>query len=299
MLTYHPVFKMKKYITLLSIIFTISACDKIEGPYIINSDSYVNPDKKVLVEDFTGHLCPNCPDAARELEAIHDIYPGQIISMAIHVSKSFARPYPSSQAPNFQYDFRTNWGDNWDAFFGISNVGLPRGMVNRIGYQNDSHKLGKDEWASAVALELKKEVDFKISINADTNTITISSTLENAVVNNYNLVVCLTESNIINWQKDGQENVEDYKHNHVLRTVIYDDKLSAQTNFASGEVVENNFEISLSELEQYNINYSTNTAELGNGNAGGWNAANMSVVAYIYNTITKEIVQVEEAHLNN
>ena len=85
---------MKKYITLLSIIITISACDKIEGPYIINSDSYVNPDKKVLVEDFTGHLCPNCPDAARELEAIHDIYPGQIISMAIHVSKSFARPYP-------------------------------------------------------------------------------------------------------------------------------------------------------------------------------------------------------------
>ena len=38
---------------------------------------------------------------------------------------------------------------------------------------------------------------------------------------------------------------------------------------------------------------------MGNGNAGGWNASNMSVVAYIYNTITKEIVQVEEAHLNN
>ena len=67
--------------------------------------------------------------------------------------------------------------------------------------------------------------------------------------------------------RPSKENVEDYKHNHVLRTVIYDDKLSAQTNFATGEVVENNFEISLSELEQYNINYSTNTAELGNGNA--------------------------------
>jgi len=52
-------------------------------------------------------------------------------------------------------------------------------------------------------------------------------------------------------------------------------------------------------LEQENIDYSTNTAEMGNGNAGGWNPNNMSVVAYIYNTNTKEIVQVEEAHLIN
>ncbi|MEC7863534.1 MAG: hypothetical protein VYB55_00540, partial [Bacteroidota bacterium] len=103
----------------------------------------------------------------------------------------------------------------------------------------------------------------------------------------------------INWQKDGQDNIEDYQHNHVLRTVIYDNKLSSQANFQTGEVIENIFEISLSELEQYNIDYSNNTAELGNGNSGNWNANNMFVIAYIYNTNTKEIVQVEEVHLNN
>ena len=85
-----------------------------DGPFITDYDSYVNPEKKVLIEDFTGHLCPNCPDAARELDAIHDIYGDQIIGMAIHVSKSFARPYPASQAPSFQYDFRTNGGDELD-----------------------------------------------------------------------------------------------------------------------------------------------------------------------------------------
>ena len=290
---------MKKYITLLSIVLVITSCDIIDGPYITDSDSYVNPDKKVLIEDFTGHLCPNCPDAARELDAIHDIYGDQIIGMAIHVSKSFARPYPASQAPSFQYDFRTSWGDNWDAFYGISSAGLPKGMINRIGYQNESHKLGKDEWAASVANELKKEIDFKISIDADTNTITISSQLKNTLVNHFNLVVCLTEGNIINWQKDGQDNVENYEHNHVLRAVIYDNELSSQANFENGEVVENNFEINLSELEQYNIDYSNNTAELGNGNAGDWVTENLSVVAYIYNATTKEIVQVEEAHLIN
>ena len=38
---------------------------------------------------------------------------------------------------------------------------------------------------------------------------------------------------------------------------------------------------------------------MGNGIAGDWNAANISIIAYIYNTITKEILQVEEAQLNN
>jgi len=296
---------MKKYLTLLSAILIITSCDIVEGPYL--TDEAINPVdtitnsyvKKVLVEDFTGHLCPNCPDAARELDAIHDIYGEQIIGMAIHVSKSFARPYPASQAPSFQYDFRTQWGDNWDNFYGISEMGLPRGMVNRIGYP-DNHKLSKDEWATEVSNELNQEVDFGIDINSTINSITISSNILNNVNGDYNLLVCLTESNIINWQKDGQENVENYIHNHVLKSVLTDENLSNSTSYVAGDQIETLINYDLTALEQYNIDYSANnTAELGNGNAGDWNAANMSIIAYIYNTNTKEIVQVEEAQLNN
>jgi hypothetical protein len=288
---------MKKYTTLLCLVFTIAACEKVEGPYITDYDSYVNPEKKVLIEDFTGHLCPNCPDAARELDAIQDIYGDQIIGMAIHVSKTFARPYPASQAPSFQYDFRTNWGDELDGYYGISAIGLPRGMVNRIGFP-DNHKLGKDEWASAVALELKKDVNFIIHISSNENSISIISEVKNNISSDYNLAVCLTESNIENWQKDGQENIENYQHNHVLRTVLIDEELSNSSNYVAGEQIERLINYDLDALEQYNIDYSTNnTAESGNGNAGEWNTSNISVVAYIYNTNTKEIVQVEESHL--
>ena len=289
---------MKKYLAILSSILIIISCDVEEGPFITDYNSYINPDKKVLIEDFTGHICPNCPNAARELDAIHDIYGDQIIGMALHVSTAFARPYSNNQAPNFQYDFRTDWGNELDNFYGISTVGLPRGMVNRIGYP-DNHKLGKDEWASAVAEELKKDIDFKISISSDENSIFITSEVQNNINSDYNLSVCLTENNIINWQKDGQENVEDYQHNHVLRTVLVDESLSNNSNYIAGQQIEKTINYNLLALEQYNINYSTNTAEAGNGNAGDWNASNMSVIAYIYNTNTKEIVQVEEAHLNN
>jgi hypothetical protein len=294
---------MKKYLIIISAILIITSCEIVEGPFkndITTLDTISNTYlKNILIEDFTGHLCPNCPEAARELDIIHDIYGDQVIGMAIHVSNTFARPYPVSQAPSFQYDFRTNWGDNWDAFFEISNAGLPRGMINRIGFENGAHKLGKDEWAEVVANELNKEPDFSINITQSANSISIKSNVLNNLSGDYNLFVCLVESNIINWQKDGQNNEENYIHNHVLRTVIIDEELSSSLIYISGQEIDKQISYDLNSLEEFNVNYSSNTAELGNGNAGNWNASNMSVIAYIYNTVSKEISQVEKAYLNN
>ena len=289
---------MKKYLYLIILLFLVTSCDVEEGPFITDYNSYINPDKKVLIEDFTGHLCPNCPDAAREMEAIHEIYGDQIIGMAIHVTKAFARPYPLSQFPKFQYDFRTQWGDQWDNIYGISDLGLPRGMVNRSLYP-DAHQMSKDEWAEAVALELKKDIDFKIYITSTENNISITTEVINDRNNKYNIVVCLTESNIVNWQKDGTSDVSDYVHNHVLKTVLADELLSNNTSLFTGEMIVKNYNYNIEDLEEININYSlNNTSELGNGEAGNWNIENLSVIAYIYNNITHEIVQVEEAHLN-
>ena len=113
------------------------------------------------------------------------------------------------------------------------------------------------------------------------------------------MVVCLTENGIINWQKDGTENIEDYEHNHILRSVLIDESISNNTSLEIGQEIQKNISYNLTSLEQFNIDYSANTAELGNGNAGNWNAENMSIVAYIYDTNTKEIVQAEQENLNN
>ena len=296
---------MKNIITLFSFILIITSCDVVEGPYEIDSGGVIPTDtntyvKKILIEDFTGHTCPNCPSAARELEAIHDVYGNQIIGMALHISTGFAGPWTGSG--KFEYDFRTKWGTDWDDFFNISNSGLPRGMVNRVGYPN-SHKLGKNEWLANVITELEKEIDFGVSITTNNNgnegVITINSEILNNINGDYNLVVSLSESKIINWQKDGSNDIEEYEHNHVLRTILTDESLSNSSNYISGQVVEKTINYNLSTLEQFNINYSQNTAELGNGNAGGWDSSNMSVIAYIYDNTTQEILQVEEAHLNN
>jgi hypothetical protein len=58
--------KMKKAIYILAVIgLILGACDKIEEPYLVKTDgSGPAPGEKVrkiILEEFTGHICVNCP----------------------------------------------------------------------------------------------------------------------------------------------------------------------------------------------------------------------------------------------
>ena len=310
--------KKIKYIiaTLFGILlFNITSCDIIEGPYLI--DNNTNPVdtntfvKKVLIEDFTGHRCPNCPAAAEELVSLQDFYGDRVIGIAIHPSSpAFSTPSPLT-ASSYTYDFRTQFGDDIDNIFEITTVGLPRGMVNRTGFDTQ-HQLGKDEWSSIVQMELEKAPIFGITLssNVSNGNGTISITAEALTninldkkekIEDYNIVICLTEKNIVQWQKDNTAgDIEDYEHNHVLRTMINTTfGESIGNSFVDGDIWEKDYSVDITTLENTNENYSLNTLFMGNGNCKEWNEDNMEIVVYIYNTSNNEIVQVEEKHLTN
>lgn len=310
--------KKIKYIiaTLFGILlFNITSCDIIEGPYLI--DNNTNPVdtntfvKKVLIEDFTGHRCPNCPAAAEELVSLQDFYGDRVIGIAIHPSSpAFSTPSPLTTS-SYTYDFRTQFGDDIDNIFEITTVGLPRGMVNRTGFDTQ-HQLGKDEWSSIVQTELEKAPIFGITLssNVSNGNGTISITAEALTninldkkekIEDYNIVICLTEKNIVQWQKDNTAgDIEDYEHNHVLRTMINTTfGESIGNSFVDGDIWEKDYSVDITTLENTNENHSLNTLFMGNGNCKEWNEDNMEIVVYIYNTSNYEIVQVEEKHLTN
>ncbi len=310
--------KKIKYIiaTLFGILlFNITSCDIIEGPYLI--DNNTNPVdtntfvKKVLIEDFTGHRCPNCPAAAEELVSLQDFYGDRVIGIAIHPSSpAFSTPSPLT-ASSYTYDFRTQFGDDIDNIFELTTVGLPRGMVNRTGFDTQ-HQLGKDEWSSIVQTELEKDPIFGITLssNVSNGNGTISITAEALTninldkkekIEDYNIVICLTEKNIVQWQKDNTAgDIEDYEHNHVLRTMINTTfGESIGNSFVDGDIWEKDYSVDITTLENTNENHSLNTLFMGNGNCKEWNEDNMEIVVYIYNTSNYEIVQVEEKHLTN
>ncbi|MBT5859133.1 MAG: Omp28-related outer membrane protein, partial [Flavobacteriales bacterium] len=266
-----------------------------------NYDSAANLDdgsclyKKVLIEDFTGHRCPNCPSAAEELAALQNFYGDKVIGIAIHPSsQAFSTPSPLTSS-SYTYDFRTEFGDDIDDVFELTTVGLPRGMVNRTGFDTE-HQLGKDEWSSAVQTELAKSPIFGITLSSDVSngdgTINVKVEALADLNNQYKIVICLTENGIIEWQKDNTlGDIDNYEHNHVLRVMLNTTfGESIGNSFVNGDIWEKDYSIDITSLEDANEIYSLNTLFMGNGNCKGWNENNMEIVAYIYNSNNYEIV---------
>jgi len=113
----------------LSLTFLTSCCDKIDEPYMNTGDGGIVGDtvRKVLLEDFTGHYCVNCPAAHVIIEGLEKVYPKRIVPVVIHAG-FFAKP----KAAPYDYDFRTPDGTAIATEFGAITAPLPKGMVNRI-----------------------------------------------------------------------------------------------------------------------------------------------------------------------
>ncbi|MBE50915.1 MAG: hypothetical protein CMP51_04405 [Flavobacteriales bacterium] len=288
----------------ITILIIFPKCDIVESPYMTSNNNTINDTnsfiKKVLIEDFTGHRCQNCPEAAEEIKSLQSFYEGQIIALAIHPNTTFSIPSPIGSS-SYTYDFRTEWGNEIDNIFNISMDGLPAGMVSRSGF-NTEHRLGKDEWSNIVLQELSKDPYFGITLNSNysNNIANISIEIESLsnLSDEYNVVVCLAENNIVNWQKNTNTDLEDYQHNHVLRSIINSTLgESIGSSFQIGQKWNKDYIININDLELYNNNYSINNLLAGNGNCGGWIAENMEIIVYVYNTSNYAIEQVESIPL--
>ncbi|MBL4656952.1 MAG: Omp28 family outer membrane lipoprotein [Flavobacteriales bacterium] len=286
------IYSYKVWFLALASLLVTTSCDKIEGPYLEEGgdsggiDTTIAELRKILIEDFTGHTCGNCPRAAETATSLKQLYSEQLVVIAVHMG-FFAEPksYPDS---SYAYDFRTTMGDEIDAQFDIDPTGLPKGMVNRTEVSG-ALLLSYSAWGSAASVLSAMAPDVKMDIsNAyDSQTRTLTTTVISDFLNNlsgtYNVVVALTEDNVVNWQKDydlpaGQQDIENYVHQHVLRdgfTGTWGDQI------ASGTVVAGT------------IDTSTYTMVL----PSSWNENECDVVAYVYETTSYEVLQVEESSI--
>ncbi len=285
---------MKKNILLASISLLASAlvfvgCDKIEKPYIqksnvVSSDSLVFADtlpqaKVVLLEDYTGHTCGNCPGAADIAAGLKTTYGDQLVVVAVHAG-GFAKPKGTVMG----YDFRTPAGDEWDTFFGISAVSNPNGMVNRDGYPT-THVKSKSTWAGLVATEaalpVKANIFFSTKYDAATRKLTIGTMTKTLATlsSRYKLVVVITEDSIVQPQLDYRFNPDtlyNYVHHHALRgaasPAMGDDLVPAP--------------VGSSVIKAYDVTLDNE-----------WVAEHCSVVAFLYDATTYKVVQAAEQEI--
>lgn len=177
--------------------------------------------RRVLLEEFTGHKCGNCPRAAETLKDLMCLNGDQIIGMATHVG-FFA--WPSGDP--YEADYRNPAGDEIDEEFGNSVTGLPNGLVNRKEFDG-SKILINTAWEEKITAILAEPADAKLTISnvynsdsRDLNTVVTTEVLRPLEAANYNLAIYVLEDSIVSAQTDYQADpttIEDYLHMHMMR----------------------------------------------------------------------------------
>lgn len=272
--------KITAFLIVVFGLFLFSTCDIIEAPYIENhggSDTgqFV---KKVLLEDYTGHNCPNCPAAAITAAQLKGIYGDQLVVMAVHAGYFSA---PVEDDTLLLDDFRTPAGNVWNDFFHFQFY--PSGMIDRIPDESSGvYPLPPGAWGATVSSELKKNAEAKITIHNDFNnstrqlTANIFTEFLSPQADYYHLIVCITQDSIIGGQKNSTTVIADYVFMNMLRGTLNGDWGEDVTD---GQPIETNIKYE----KTYTMLFEPD-----------WIAENCHVIAFIYNTETKSILQVEE-----
>ncbi len=216
------------------------ACDEVS---VDKRLTYVEPpqvSRAVLIEDYTGQYCVNCPRATEEIERLIEQYGDSIvIAVAIHsgpFGKSKGEPSP----------LYTEVGDMYFNTWGMS--AQPIGLIDRLF---GSTPFSYTDWGGGVNYEVAIEppVSFLTDIDYDSETrdaaIEVQTIgLDSALVSG-KLQVWLVEDSIDSFQlmPDGSRE-EHYNHMHVFRASVNDpwgDALSV----SHGQVAVKNYELKL------------------------------------------------------
>lgn len=275
--------------------FLLYSCTKLDAPYanirqgniidtIMDWDT-VNPVRKVLLEDYTGHKCVNCPEAAVIAHNLDELYGGKLIVLAVHAG-TWAIP---SATGDFTADYTSPASQVWNIELGV-NSSDPSGLVNRKDF-GTGRVLGKEAWNSSVSQVINLPPDAFIVIN---NNFTPASRLLSSSVytkflnplqGTYKLILCIAEDSLKSAQKNNNPSVGtvpviyNYLFMHVMRGAI---------NTAWGEVLTESVNTGHTYLDRFTYTLKST-----------WNANNCWLYAIVYKDETKEIVQVSRKKIAN
>ena len=196
-----------------SLLALLCSCDGIEPENRLIRLPNFEAQRNVLIEDFTGQECVNCPTMANEIHEFKKAYaPNQIIPVAIHATKL------AIESSGNIVGLKTPFGDEYFKPLGVN--GIPRVRINRA-----SKPLGIGKWSSSLPDILSKKAGVSLILKTHLSTDNTQLNIETRMVSveNYNkpkLQLWLVEDSIKAIQALRGRVDEEYIHNHVLRDAI-------------------------------------------------------------------------------
>ena len=258
---------MKKALYLLALPL-LMAC----GDYIAEDDRYIElpnavMNRRVLIEDFTGQNCTNCPDAHQVIRDLQTQYGEQVIAVAIHAGHFGIAEGSTPTFVGLMQPEGNSYADYWQV------ASYPAGVINRT-----SGVLKHTDWAAYSRTALMGEPTMQIivsdSLSADSTMLTIHTEIMPQADAEGILQLWITESHITAPQLQAGTLVPGYQHHHVYR---------ASVNGLWGE------EVSLTNSTPCRTTHKIALSD-------NWNISNLSIVAFVYNE-SDGVLQVTEHHI--
>lgn len=211
-------------------------------PLIISfqDGSEINFIKRVLIEDYTGTWCGNCPRVAHAIDLAKE-QSDKVVSVAIHRSSS--NPADASYDP-YNFDSST-----LESYLGMS--GYPKALLNRV---TRWQPLEQNNIPQVINLTQGENPKLGLAINSEVTNTTINLDVKVKFSKDFqgiNLVVYILENGLIHNQVNyttfygGAPYLEGFVHDHTLRTCLT--PLFGQPILASesgvGKTLSKNFSI--------------------------------------------------------
>ncbi len=241
--------------------------------------------KKVLIMDITGVRCNNCPKAAKLAHQISDDNPGRVEIVALYPSTPLGLTFPW---PGFDTLVTPESEQIATSLGSISS--LPIGSVDQVTV-GGGKLIDRSIWSNTVTNRLAVASPININLKSTWKDAEGKARVEIQMVTNVAVsgavkyVAAVLEDGILSKQADADDTVgvhgviDDYEHNHALRTVIGSTLGNdVGSNMPAGWVVEKHY-------------YFTPKSK--------WKADNLYLVVWVYDAVSKEVYQVQKVKLKS
>ncbi|MBU46258.1 MAG: hypothetical protein CMD28_02405 [Flavobacteriales bacterium] len=233
----------KQILTLLA----LGLSSMMTGQIFVNTTP---ENRNIILEEFTGIYCVNCPDGHLKAQQLHDANPGDVVLINIHTG-SYASPNGGDP------DFRTSFGS---AIAGQTNLaGYPAGTVNRHEFpglqQNGTGTaMSRGDWQAGgnqiLPLPSCVNVAAEATIDISTRELTVNVEAyytDNSIVSTNKIHVALLQNNVEGPQTGASNNPTqvlpngNYNHQHMLRHLLTGQWGENVTPTTTGSVFQNTY----------------------------------------------------------
>ncbi|MBO7469353.1 MAG: Omp28 family outer membrane lipoprotein [Bacteroidales bacterium] len=283
--------KISVILASLALVFAMTSCDKLKEPYKIEppvivvdtnlvqltAEDTLNFDGKivVLLEDYTGVRCVNCPEAAEIASQLQEQNEGHLIVLGVHPNTAYQIPY------NDVTDFRTEEGNDWNNYFNIDSY--PSGTVNR------KEAIGNPEWTAAVNNVIGSDAPVRLIVKTayneserEVSLSVYSKFLTTVESDDVRLTLCMMEDSIVGPQQTTTGVNTNYMHRHVFRGTV--------DGLTWGRVLDINSGSTIESGRYFATNMKFNVDEK-------YNADQFYIVAFITDHNTRQVLMAAEAKI--